>query len=168
MRLSRATRPKNGEAARFGLLQSASELRLIGTCSLTPLRVKRSHVVAPTDPRNGWSARKLLEKDWSLFVRRLNALPTSAKAARLTASPMIGMRYSRFASTCVSPPTEVNERGRSATLAPLVPVNKPRFTAPADKPGTGTGVCVGFSASTTLRDVMKVSTGAIGLIERTL
>src|ERR1043165_7375064 len=166
MRLSRATRLKPGDAARRGLLQSANELKLIGTSV-----VNRGQVVGvspPTVPRNGWSARNSLENCWSLLVRMLNALPTSTKAARLTVSLMTGMRYSKLPSICVSPPTEVNDRGKRATLLPEVPVNVPSAAAVAGKPAIGTGVWSGFSATTTFREVMNESTGAIGLIERTL
>src|SRR5215212_5063245 len=112
MRLSRATRLKKPEFARVLLLQSASELRVIGTGIKAPFGAANlGQVVTPTVERNGWSGRKVLENAWSLFVRRLKALPMSAKAARPTTSPIIGIRYSRLASTCVSPPVEVNERG---------------------------------------------------------
>ncbi len=68
----------------------------------------------------------------------------------------------------MSPPTEVNDLGNCATLLPDDPVNTPSESAVAGKPGIGVGVEVGFDANTTLREVMKVSTGATGLIERTL
>src|SRR5829696_6669779 len=133
MRLSLATRLKNLEAARVGLLHSASELKLteIGAANL-------EHCTNPTVERNGWSSRKLLENDWSLFDLRLKADPMSAKPARLTVSPIIGIRYSKFPSICVSPPTEVNERANEATLLPDVPVNVPRLTTDAGNTGTGT------------------------------
>src|SRR5690242_17345831 len=137
MRLSRARRLKLGDAASVGLLQRASELRLIGTSWL-----KRGHVVGfstPTVDRNGWSARNSLENCWSLLVRMLNAEPISMKAARLTASLITGMRYSKLPSICVSPPTDVNERGKAAMLLPEVPVNVPSAAALC-KPGNAIGV----------------------------
>src|SRR6185369_2965904 len=165
MRLSRATRLKAGDVAKSGLLHRASELRLIGTC---PNAAKRGHVVAvstPTPERNGWSAKNSLENCWSPLLRRLKAVPISAKAAICTTSLMIGMRYSKLPSIWVSPPTEVNDRGSDTTLLPEIPVNVPRLAALCGKPGTGLGVWVGFEAMTTFREVMNVSTGAIGLIE---
>ena len=64
--------------------------------------------------------------------------------------------------------TEVNERGKRATLLPEDPVKTPRLAAPAGRPGIGVAVPVGLEAITTFREVINVSTGAIGLIERTL
>src|ERR1041385_8358700 len=142
MRLSRATRLKPDEAASAGLLQSASELRLIGTSWLN-----RGHVVGvntPTVERNGWSSTNSLENDWARLVRRLNALPTSTKAASCTTSLMTGMRYSKLPNICVSPPTEVNDRGSAATLLPDTPVNLPSAAADCGKPGTGVGVPLAF------------------------
>src|SRR5690349_19788523 len=124
MRLSRETRLRNADDARFGLLHNASELKLIGT-----LPLNRGQGTLPTVERNGWSARNSLENVWSLLLLILNAVPMSAKAARLTASPMIGMRYSKFPSSCVSPPTDVNERGKAAGLLPPDPVNVPSVIA---------------------------------------
>ena len=93
----------------------------------------------------------------------------SANAARPTVLPMIGIRYSKFPSNWVSPPIEVNERGKLATLLP-------------DDSGkdADVGYCrrhsgnrhrqgqIRFEATTTFCEVMNVSSGAIGLIERTL
>src|SRR6185369_1119877 len=62
-RLSRATRLKKLVEARLGLLQRASELRLIGT-GIAPAGVtNRGQVVAPTVERNGWSSKNSLEND---------------------------------------------------------------------------------------------------------
>src|SRR3990172_1338391 len=128
----------------------------------------RGQRIAPTVERKGWSSRKLLENVWSRLERRLKADPISAKPAKLTASPINGTRYSKLPSNCVSPPTEVNDRGSCTTLFPVGPVNTPMSARDAGSPGTGTGVPAALEASTTLRDVTKVSSGAIGLIERTL
>src|SRR5215213_5187712 len=166
MRLSRATKPKPGAAASTELLQSASELKLTGTNTLNLGQVVG--VSTPTVWRNGWSVRNSLENCWSPLLRKLNAVPISAKAAILITSVMIGMRYSKLPSNWVSPPTEVNDRGSAATLLPEGPVNTPSAAALCGKFGTGVGVSVGFEATTTFREVMNVSTGAIGLIERTL
>src|ERR1051325_7401382 len=106
MRLSRATRLPNRDAAKSGLLQSASVLKLIDTGTVNLGQVVG--VRRPTLERNGWSSRNVLENCWSLLLRILNAEPISAKAARPTTSPTIGMRYSKFPSNCVSPPTDVN------------------------------------------------------------
>src|SRR6185503_1470247 len=142
MRPSRATRaPPPGGAPRSGLLQRARLLKLTGTGSGNLEQFKK-----PTVLRNGWSGRNSLENDWSLLLLRLNAVPMSAKAAILTVSLMIGMRYSKFPRSCVSPPTEVNERGRLAMLLPLLPVNTPTLAADAGIPVTTCGVPDGFEA----------------------
>src|SRR6188474_3534901 len=106
MRLSRATRLRNGDAANLGLLHNAKVLKLIGAEPVA----NRGQGVLPTPERNGWSSIKLLLNAWSWFERKLNAVPMSAKAARLTMSPIIGMRYSKLPSSCESAPTEVNVR----------------------------------------------------------
>src|SRR5688572_4463478 len=164
MRLSRATRLRHGDAARFVFVHSASELKLIGT--FVPNLV---HGSTPTVDRNGWSAMNSLENAWSPLVLMLKAVPMSANAARLTASPMIGIRYSKFPSNCVSPPIDVKDRSSIATFAPVGPVNVPSAAAAA---GGSSGITVGLpealEAKTTFRDVINESTGAIGLIERTL
>ena len=102
------------------------------------------------------------------MLLRLNAVPMSAKAAILTASLIMGMRYSKFPSNCVSPPTDVNERGKLATLLPEDPVNVPSVIAACG--GSPVTCWIGpapVDENTTLREVMNESTGAIGLIERT-
>src|SRR6185436_6422662 len=121
MRPSRAARaPPPGGPPKSGLLQRARLLKLTatGTGNLVQL-------IKPTVLRNGWSGRNSLENDWSLLLLRLNAVPMSAKAAILTVSLMIGMRYSKFPRICVSPPTEVNDRGKPAILFPVEPVKVP-------------------------------------------
>src|SRR5262245_491334 len=117
MRLSRATRPPEGDAASAGFLHRTKALMLALT--KPPRAGKRGQGITPTVDKNGWSVRKLLENCWSLFVLMLKDEPMSAKAARLTMSLMIGIRYSKLPSNCVSPPTEVNERCKDAMLLPL-------------------------------------------------
>src|SRR6185503_1083216 len=153
MRPSRATRaPPPGGAPRSGLLQRARLLKLTGTGSGNREQFKKLTV-----PRNGWSGRNSLENDWSLLLLRLNAVPMSAKAARLTVSLMIGIRYSKFPRICVSPPTEVNERGKPATLLPLLPVKTPIWAADAGIPATSVIAPEGVVAIFTFRDVINVS-----------
>ena len=110
----------------------------------------------------------MLEKNWSFFERRLNAEPMSVKSAAPTVFPTRGMRYSRFPRSWVSPPTDVNERGSWTVLLPLTTVKTPMFASDAGTPGTGTGVPLAFEATTTFRDVINVSSGTVGVIERTL
>jgi len=134
-----------GDAANCGFLHSDKVLKLTG--AKPP--AKRGQGTEPTVDRNGWSMMKLLENAWSPFDLKLKAVPMSANAARLTVSPMMGMRYSKLPSICVSPPTDVNERGNAAMLLPLEPVKTPRAAADCGKPGTGVGVPSGFDATTT-------------------
>ena len=85
--------------------------------------------------------------------------------------PKIGTRYSKLPSSCVSAPMGWKPRdGLTITFAPSGPVNVPSCRAMACKfaLSTGTGVPLGFAASTTFCEVTNWSIGTMGLIERTL
>src|SRR5882724_733160 len=168
-RVSRITNPGTPllpvvRARSVSVLQAASVDRLAK--ATPPLTLAQR--INPTDVKNGWSSRKLLLKNWSFLLRRLKADPMSAKAANPTVLPMTGMRYSKFPSTCVSAPIGVKELDTLATFAPVRPVKTPTLAADADTPWTCTGVPEAFSATTTLFEVIKVSSGASGVMERTL
>ena len=62
----------------------------------------------------------------------------------------------------------VNEFEIRATFEPVIPVNVPKAVVVAGKPVMGSGVPVGFAATTTSFVVINVSSGASGVIERTL
>jgi hypothetical protein len=51
---------------------------------------------------------------------------------------------------------------------PEIPVKVPILAIDAGSPGTGTGSSTGFDATTTFLEVINVSSGAIGLMWRTL
>src|SRR5687768_15985189 len=98
----------------------------------------------------------------------LKELPMSANAATPTTFPLLGIRYSKFPSSWVSPPIEVNDRGSDTTLFPVTPVNTPISATPGGTPGTGTVGPMPVDEIITFCDVMNVSSGAIGLIHQTL
>src|SRR6185369_14972674 len=98
----------------------------------------------------------------------LNADPTSTYKAACTVCPIIGIRYSKLPRIWVSAPVAVYMRGSAAMLVPVEPVKVPIVDRFAGSPGTTLGVPEALVATTTLRDVMKLSSGVTGLIERTL
>src|SRR5437764_13589812 len=98
----------------------------------------------------------------------LNEEPMSANAAYPTVLHMTGMRYSKLPRRWVSPPIGVNEFDIWATFVPVTPVKTPTFPAAVGTPAMTSGVPDAFAATSTFFEVINVSIGASGLIERTL
>ena len=103
------------------------------------------------------------------MLRRLNTEPMSTKAA-IDAGPKIGRRYSKFPSSCVSPPINLKFREKRAELSPPTPVNAPRAAiSEASREFSPVFVSAGPEAvleTTTFFAVMYVLKGAMGPMAR--